>query len=386
MTRLPVSPGISGIPTGTIPTDPSAFVEWFKNSYLPRWAANADVRNAIPGTGVQISGDLSSPGFVGFEEIAGNSVLGNPTGAPGDVQAITASADGLFLQRASGSLVFGSVAVVSTNSITGIGSAASPLKLVNDLVSPGTSQVYGTSAAGVRGWFPASTGNITADTHSGIPTGVGLGPNDEFEIGATIDIGGTRYSGATAWTAFNLGTGSTAISEGSLVFAPQVGSGVNYSGYTQPVPSTGNWTYVMKVSAAQVTSNQLIGMLLATVAGPSGHLYLFGISLNSVTAQRATNSSTFSSNPAVGVIQGFIGTAGSTAGSTIYFYLQISWDSGTNTVTMSVSGSGIPGTFSVIISEPAATFLGTPAFIGVGAENQATANALAVVDWFRRTA
>ena len=137
MTRLPVKPGIDGLPTSQIPTDPADFIDWFKNSFIPRWAANADIRNATPGTGVQIGGTSDTPGFVGFEAIAGNSVLGNPTGAVGDVQAITAASDGQFLQRAGGALIFGPVAVVAAGSITGVGSPLSPLKLINDALSPG---------------------------------------------------------------------------------------------------------------------------------------------------------------------------------------------------------------------------------------------------------
>lgn len=157
MTTLPIKAGIDGLPTNTIPTDPAAFIEWFKNSYLPRWAANADIRNATPGTGVQISGNPQTPGFVGFEEIAGNSVLGNPTAAEGDVQAITAGADGEFLQRAGGALVFGPVSVVAAESISGTGSLAAPLELVNDALAPGNSQYYGTSSSGTKGFFPIPT-------------------------------------------------------------------------------------------------------------------------------------------------------------------------------------------------------------------------------------
>lgn len=168
MKQLPVKPGIDGLPTSLIPTDPSAFIDWFKNSFIPRWAANADIRNATPGAGVQIGGTLDTPGFVGFEAIAGNSVLGNPTGVKGDVQAITAGADGQFLQRSAGALVFGAIA--SADSIAGAGITASPLELVNDSAAPGISQYYGTNVGGTKGFFalPASGGStITTLTQTG---------------------------------------------------------------------------------------------------------------------------------------------------------------------------------------------------------------------------
>lgn len=154
---IKIGSGIDSIPTSTIPDDPTQFTSWFKNVYLKRWAANADVRNATPGTGVQISGTLNTPGFVGFQEISGNSVLGNATGVEGDVQAITAGADGEALQRLSGALVFAPISVISADSVTGAGTAASPLKLVNDLAAPAISQYYGTDVSGVLGYHTIST-------------------------------------------------------------------------------------------------------------------------------------------------------------------------------------------------------------------------------------
>lgn len=320
--------------------------------------------------------DLTTRPWYFFFQSLYNNIL-KPTGVtPGSYTStnLTVNANGVITAASNGSGGGGALTVTDgTNTVT----PATKVTFTGATVSGTTPNAVVTVPA-------ANQFNITVDSHGPIPTGVGVGPNDEFEAGSTIDTGGTRYTGATGWTAFNLGTGSTSVLGGSLVFAPQVGAGVNYSGYTQPVPATGDWSYVMKISAAQVTTSQLVGMLLATSSGPSGHIYLFGISSTAVTAQRATNSTTFSSNPAVGVINGFIGTAGSAAGSTLYFYVQIAWVSATSTLTMSVSGSGLPGTFSTIITELSSAFLGTPALIGVGAENQASAHALAVVDWFRR--
>lgn len=170
MTRLPVKPGIDGLPTSQIPTDPSDFIDWFKNSFIPRWAANADIRNATPGTGVQISGTSDTPGFVGFEAIAGTSVLGNASGATGDVQAITAGADGEALQRIAGSLVFAPISIATADSITGDGTSGSPIELVHDSAAPGVSQYYGTDVGGLKGFFalPSAGGStITTLTQAG---------------------------------------------------------------------------------------------------------------------------------------------------------------------------------------------------------------------------
>lgn len=159
MTQLPVKAGIDGLPTGSIPTDPADFVDWFKNSFIPRWAANADIRNAIPGTGVHIAGTSDTPGFVGFMPRTPLSVMGNPTGVSEDVEDIVSTADGQFLQRAAGQLIWGPVipTITVADSISGLGTAGSPLELVNDSAAPGNSKYYGTDGSGTKGFFPIGT-------------------------------------------------------------------------------------------------------------------------------------------------------------------------------------------------------------------------------------
>jgi hypothetical protein len=61
---LKIPAGVDGIPTSSIPDDPAAFPAWFKNVFIKRWAANGDVRNAIPGPGISIVGSISSPATV----------------------------------------------------------------------------------------------------------------------------------------------------------------------------------------------------------------------------------------------------------------------------------------------------------------------------------
>lgn len=180
MTQLPIKPGIDGLPTNTIPTDPAAFIDWFKNSYLPRWAANADARNALPtSASVLISGDPGTPAGIGIgansitngelAQRAPLSVMGNATGVKANVQDIVASADGLALQRVGGALVFAPVvpSITVADSITGTGAPLSPLELVNDNAAPGNSQYYGTDGSGNKGFFPVSGASITTLTQSG---------------------------------------------------------------------------------------------------------------------------------------------------------------------------------------------------------------------------
>lgn len=176
---LKIGPGIDSVPTDTIPDDPVQFVNWFKSIALKRWFANADVRNAIPGVGVTISGTLATPAtisvgdevqslflqpylFVGpavppapltdFRSIAaqasvltltdggpestltvgvaangiGNtelrqghaaSVIGNSTTNPANVADIVAGADDTVLLREAGALSFASLPLTAISPI-----------------------------------------------------------------------------------------------------------------------------------------------------------------------------------------------------------------------------------------------------------------------------
>lgn len=210
MTQLPIKPGIDGIPTGLIPTDPAAFVDWFKNSFLPRWAANADARNAIPtSSSVVITGDTNTPAGIGIGpnsitnaelvQRAPLSVMGNPTAAEANVQDIVAGADNEALQRIGGVLLFAPVVPTITvaDSITGLGSPASPLQLVGDVLSPGTSQYYGTDGSGTKGFFSAAAGaNIQTFTQAGgSPQTYTVPPGKSFLQVICIGGGGGGSSG-----------------------------------------------------------------------------------------------------------------------------------------------------------------------------------------------
>ncbi len=60
--------GIDGIPTNTIPDEPQAFVHWFKSVGIKRWLGNSDVRNAIEGQGISITGNISTPATVALND------------------------------------------------------------------------------------------------------------------------------------------------------------------------------------------------------------------------------------------------------------------------------------------------------------------------------
>jgi hypothetical protein len=215
--------------------------------------------------------------------------------------------------------------------------------------------------------------NVTPDTHLALPTGVGLGPNDEFETGSSIDTAGTRYAGATPWTAFNAVTGTTTnVDSGSLVLTA-ANVTLSNNGYSQPIVGA-TWEYTCRL-AITMQSAAAYGMLLATAAGASGAiLQIVVYSGTTAYAQRYNSATSFNSNMA------------NTAVSAQFNYLRVGYD-GTN-LNLYVSTTGVGSTFVLLYSETPAAFLGSvPTLVAVsGNINGGNAASQGVFDWFRRTA
>ena len=103
------------------------------------------MRSATPvptSSSVQITGSINTPAGIGIGansitnaelvQRAPFSVMGNPTAIEANVQDIAAAADGEFLQRSAGVLVWGPIA--TGDSLTGFGTPTSPLELVGDVL------------------------------------------------------------------------------------------------------------------------------------------------------------------------------------------------------------------------------------------------------------
>lgn len=215
---LKISKGIDGIPTETIPDDPAQFVNWFKSVGISRWLANADVRNAESGTGISITGNISSPAKVSvstdlqslfaqpyvlagapvapaimtdYRSIAvqsgvvsltdggalstikigieangiGNtqlrqgtaaSIIGNETNAIANVADIAASADGQVLTRASGALAFALLGANPTGTIglTAVNGTATTFPRSDG--APALSQAIAPTWTGAHTFAPAA--------------------------------------------------------------------------------------------------------------------------------------------------------------------------------------------------------------------------------------
>jgi hypothetical protein len=375
---LPTKPGINGANVLSIPTEWDA--TWFRK-FINNSLKGADVRNAIAGPGITITGNISSP-------YATISATGGGTGTVTSVGAGT----GL---TATPSPIVGAGTLAITNTGVTPGSYTSTNLTVN-------AQGQITAAANGSGAV-AEPFNVTPDTHPAIPTGAGLGPNDEFETGTSIDTAGTRYTGASAWVALNVGTGSTAITNsvasGSLVLSSgslQVGAST-VKGYI--IPFSGAAIFQCKVSVVQVLAGTVFGAGLLLYESSTGKCATVnflsassGINLFVQTFSSPTTSvanlgsiaiSTFS--PVTALVYGTNVDAG-------WMYLQAAVSA--TAVAWSYSRSGVPGSFEQINSSPlTSVFTVAPDHAGLSLNPDVfatgTTNNIApcgVFDWFRRTA
>lgn len=359
---LRVSPGIDGIPTTTIPDDPTQFVSWFKSVGVKRWLANGDTRNATAGPGVTIGGQISTPATV------------SASGLVTAVSLTDASTIPIFSTGGAGN---GSVGLTETLKPQGVGQIfAGP--------ATGSSGQPTFRALVATDIPPVGFSNLTPDTHPPtLPIGVGIGPNDEFETGSAIDTAGTRYAGATPWAAFNLSTTTNTVNNGSLALLPAFVSAISINGYTQSVPA-GAWAYTAKIATYFFSSSSLFGLILATGSGAGGNIYFFNFNQLTIEVQTFSNSSTFIASVASSTLATISLTAAA-VGITYPVYMRIAF-SGTNYV-FSFSSLGIEGTYTSLLSVPSSTFMPTPSLIGLAGSNRSISTQGALVsDWFRRTA
>lgn len=121
-------------------------------------------------------------------------------------------------------------AVNTSSSVTGNGDTVS-ITLVNDQAAPGASMLYGTNAAGVKGWYaqPSGGGGISTVNTTQSVTGNGVGTaislvNDNAAPGASM-LYGTNAAGVKGWYAQPSGGGGlTAATMASTMAGTGVGA------------------------------------------------------------------------------------------------------------------------------------------------------------------
>jgi len=249
---------------------------------------------------------------------------------------------------------------------------------VTDLLFVGatvTSPSAGHATATMSGGGGSNPYNVTPLTHD-----AGVAPfaaNDDFEEanGTAIDTAGTRFSGAAAWSWLNQGASTAIQQRGSLVLTPD-NSTPRGCFLLQPV-SGSTWSIQCRLSMFNGGSSHYGGLALRESV--SGKLIIFTVySLTQFLVQALTNATTFNSNVFLGGTWQAAGTSDS-----VPVYLQITFDG--TTLSFNQSLTGIPGTFNVLATQAAATFLGAaPTDWGLYVDNSSTARA--IFDKFEQTA
>lgn len=266
--------------------------------------------------------------------------------------------------------------------ITGAGTLN--IELPNTAVTPGaytsaniTVDAKGrlTAAANGSGGGGSVPYNVTPDTRG--PLAPAFSANDWFDE-PTLDTGGTRFAGATAWTWVNQGTATAVLDTGALVLKGQNVGGISHNMIRQPVHGA-TWAYQCSMSAFNVGGSSEAGMCVF-----NGNAFLTLNIYNSsgtpgYLIQAFTNATTYGGTTYVnsGVVPG--GGSFMSKG-----YLQIKYD-GTN-IVMSFSVSGNAGTwFQVFTTTPGAFLGGAPTHIGLGIDSTGV-DMVAAFDSFIQTA
>lgn len=232
--------------------------------------------------------------------------------------------------------------------------------------------------AGPAGAGSATPFNVTPDTHLALPTGVGLGPNDEFD-GAALDTGGTRYAGATAWTWFNQGSATASLSSGSLVLINGGGSSIQ-NGIGQPAPAA-PWTYAINMQGVQLAGSAIaIGFMVRDTA--NNKQAQFGLLLNGGTISTFWGALSGDTFTATTTVASWLSGTDVLLAQSVPAWFTLNFAASVFTVAM--SRSGVSGTFNTVFTVSlAASGLTTVNTIGLSIIS-GSANAALICDWFRR--
>ncbi|MGO8708533.1 MAG: hypothetical protein ACLQMG_12760, partial [Terracidiphilus sp.] len=223
--------------------------------------------------------------------------------------------------------------------------------------------------------------NVTPDTHGTIPTGVGVGLNDEFEE-ASLDTGGTRYAGAEAWSWVNQNGAAAVLTAGGLVMScDPPASGDNNNIILQPM-SASTWTMQIKYGVTHGNSDNGSYCFIAHNSA-NGRYTKFGVynpGNFQPLVQQLINPTLYNANPLIGGVV-FPGLGGEMS----WLYLQVVND-GTS-LYYSWSLTGLAGSFIQVYSETLSSWLAGVTDVGLCVnQNGGSGPPSMLVDWFRRIA
>jgi hypothetical protein len=236
----------------------------------------------------------------------------------------------------NGSTSSASGSVTVTDSISGAGTVASPLQLVNDSASPGNSHYYGTNGAGTKGWFTLSAGGsltVTDGTHS-----VAAVTNLTFS-GATVSGASPN---ATVTISGGGGGGGAPSTVPDLVFwfqsdvsAAHFTTGNNVPALQNSNPFLLSYTPTASALGASVSATLLNSLPVCTFPGTADSTYIFpGSSINGPRLPFCTVFVVF--KPAVLSTQVVINGA---AGGSLGFYMDATGHMSFVVTSVSVVGS-----------------------------------------------
>lgn len=380
---------------------------------------NADITVSIAVNGINL-GKL--------KELSTMGILGNPINAPGAVQNINPGADGVALAVIASELQFtltpvwlgdhtwgdGFKVVLGTggdlsiyhdgadaflDNLTGdlnVATAAS-LKVSTDTVErieidvdgawllagdaggagdvitsagPGSPVVWAAGGGGGGG----GTANLEVNTHPLSPDDI----DDEFEYGVALDTSGARRASAVPWvSAHTAGTFTENVGQGVWALHCAAASSVR----NIELPITGTFTVRARVMPIFSGADCYLDFY---VGEPGGKFVGFGLDTDGGGSTRYHYFRWSGYGTAVAFPVATPLTAG-WHGWGDWYYLEWEYD-GTNIIARR-SPTGLEGTFVVVSSETAASFLGgAPDKIGLQYLQSNTNANLLVVDWVRRFA
>jgi hypothetical protein len=286
--------------------------------------------------------------------LAGTEVF--PADQAGVTSKVTANQIKTFTGNAPLSVTDGSTTVATVTSINFISGAT---------VSSGGAGIADVAVAGGGG----GGGNVTPDSHPGTAATA----NDEFEGGA-IDLVGTRFLGALAWTWSNQGSATAVLKKGSLVLGAP-GDGASH--FLWQTAAAAPWRHRLRVTAASPssTTGSVFGFVLYNSGSTSNYLFGQEFADGKLRLHKFTGPSTYVGSPYTSLPLAMI--------PYMPVYLEIEND-GTS-LYFRVSASGVDGSFEQVFTETLAAYITSVTNIGVMA-NSGNAAAVGLIDWFRREA